>query len=251
MIKAIIIEDNKENRDVLLSFLKEYFPQIEIIGTAESNAESIELISANKFDLAFVDIELKDGYSFETLNKFYPIDFQLIFITAYEQEASKIIKYAAVDYLLKPLELNEFKASVSKALKLINNKAQLELLNQQMEFINHWRKSDVKYPERIVIQGVSEAVFLKIDEIVRCEAQGSYCEFYTIKKEKYMASKTLKEYEEILDPQQFLRVHKSHLINKKYAVKYLKEDGGVVVMEDGSNVLVSRRNKDMFIQNML
>ncbi|MGZ4157620.1 MAG: LytR/AlgR family response regulator transcription factor, partial [Bacteroidia bacterium] len=195
-------------------------------------------------DIVFLDIEMPNGNGFSLLQRFEEITFQLIFTTAYENYAIAAIRHHALDYLLKPIDIDELKAAIKNASTAIKNKP---AVNRYSDFINE-RKADIT--SRIALPIKDGIVYLTLSEIIRVESDGSYSTFYNSDGKKYVVSKNLKEYEDILPTREFFRSHKSHLINIKKVKKYLRTDGYFAEMEDGSVIEISRRKKDEFLQLM-
>jgi two-component system LytT family response regulator len=239
-MNAIIIDDESSGRKTIRSFITKYAPKLQIIAEAESVRTGLEVIHNNQPDIVFLDIRMNDGTGFDLLEKLGAISFQIIFVTAYEEHAIKAFKYSAVDYLLKPLDPDEFIASVSK----LKKQSKLEEIEQKVELLlqNHNKI------EKIALPTLSGLNMIKICDIVHCESDNNYTNFHLIDGSRLLVSRTLKEYDEMLSSSGFYRTHKSHLVNVKYIVEYIKGEGGIVKLENGDHVEVSRRRKDGLIQ---
>lgn len=241
--KTIIIDDEKGCRDSLVNLLNE-FKNIEIISVVDSIKEAQKAILELKPQLVFLDIEMPGGTGFELLNKISSIDFDIIFTTAYDQYAVKAIKYSALDYLLKPINVIELKESLER---FSTKKHDQELINNQFKTLlsniggeTAQQKIAIPYGE-----GIS---FIKIADIIHFKSDGSYTYMYTVNDKKpTLISKPIGEYQELLENESFFRIHRSHLINIQHVEKYIKGDGGYTVMSDGSKIEVSRRKKAEFI----
>ena len=211
MIKTIIIEDEAKSRFSLRKKLTEFCPVITIVGEAEDGMEGLALIKTEKPQLVFLDIEMPKMNGFEMLNAIEEKDFNVIFTTAYDQYAIKAIKYAAFDYLLKPVDIEELKIAVSKAAAAgsVETRNQVELLLQNVQ---HPKKQ----LNKLAIPTLEGLLFFDISDIVHLEANRNYTNIFFNNKTKIIASKTLKEFEDLLPGDTFFRIHHSHLINLNY-----------------------------------
>lgn len=241
MKTAIIIDDELKGRIALSQKLHDYCKDVQLVGEAENGEEGIKLIDQLKPDIVFLDIEMPRMDAFEMLHRLPQKNFDLIFTTAYDQYAIKAIKFAAFDYLLKPIDIEELKLSVSKSNAPDRNTAKkLEVLDQNLLGKSHLRK--------IAISSMDGLLFFNINDITHLEANKNYTTIYFIDHPKVMASRTLKDFEELLPADMFFRTHHSFLINLNYVKRYIKGDGGQVEMQNGNYVDVSRRNKEEFLK---
>ncbi|MFT3911265.1 MAG: LytTR family DNA-binding domain-containing protein [Ferruginibacter sp.] len=242
MITAIIIDDEKKNRDSLQQLLKENCSDVKVLAEAESTAKALQLIRTLQPQLVFLDIEMPDQNAFDMLRQLDKIDFKIIFVTAHSHYAIRAIKFSAIDYLLKPIDATDLIHSVEKAISEIgkNHHTQNKVLLENMNGgSNH----------KLAVPVKDGLVFLLPGDIIRLEAEGTYTHIF-VKGEKYTASKNIKEYDDILFEHHFFRSHKSHLINLKYVKRFSREDGYCVFMNDGSRAEVSRRKQEEFIELM-
>lgn len=242
-MRSIIIEDEVLIQKTIVSLLQKYCPEVNILACSDNIDDGYELIQTLKPELLFLDIQLQESTSFELLRKLENFSFQCIFITAFAQYAIKAIRFNALDYLLKPIDVDELIAAVNKA-KAYNVKYPH---NQSLEnFVkNDSRNSGEK---RITLPTLESLEFIKVRNIIRCEAQGSYTLFVTSEKGNILVSKHIKMFEEILAHQDFIRPHQSHLVNRIHIERYIKTDGGYVLMSDGSSVSVSKHKKAKFLE---
>lgn len=245
-MNAIIIDDNDKARIALASDLEDYCPEINIIGEADGVETGYNLIHEVNPDLIFLDIRMGDGTGFDLLEKFKPVSnlpFMVIFTTAYDEFAIKAFKYAAVDYLLKPIDSDSLMLAAERVQKQTKQQTntQLDFLLQQLAQPK-LTKLSLADAERIHI--------VPITDIVRCESYKNYTTFYLATGKKITVSKSIKEYDELLTPNQFLRVHHSHLVNLNQVKEVIKVDGPYLLMNDGSNVPVSTRKKEMLYKKM-
>lgn len=243
MINAVIIDDEKKCISLLKHLIENHCADINIVAEAENAAQGIQAIQQHKPDLVFLDIEMPDKTGFELLNSLPDVQFDIIFTTAYNHYAIKAIRFSALDYLLKPVDLDELKSALARAYKKHNKKDQKE----SVETLMHNVRSAQPHFSRISLSTQDGLVILHVNEIIYCEASGTYTLFFLKNKEKIIVSKTLKEYEELLKDHHFLRVHNSFLINLDEVKKYIKGDGGSVIMSNGDEVFVSKRRKEEFL----
>jgi two-component system LytT family response regulator len=246
MIKTVLVEDEKKSREVLQKMLEKHCPDVQLLGSASSVTEGVEMIRSQKPELVFLDIELTDGTGFDVLEKVKDQQFDVVFATAYDQYAIKAIKFSAIDYLLKPYDIDELKAAVKK---IADKKAQHAAPNlDNIKFLlDNFKKQDENY-NKITLPTGNAYEIVQIKDIVRCEADGSYTNFYLSDKRHFMVTQNLKHYEDILPGDKFLRVHHAHLINMDHVVRFLKEDSGYAIMSDGSKIEISRRKREQFLE---
>ncbi len=236
---ALIIDDEVRSRRVLKRMLSQYCDDVTIVGEADNINSGIELIQKTSPDILFLDIQLKDETGFELLGQISPINFQTIFVTAYDSYAIKAIKWSAQDYILKPVDPVELKAAVNKAIANRGNTIEVK------ENVGTLTEENIGLP---TMEGLR---FAPIKTILRCEAKGAYTEFFFEKNENILASKSLQVYENLLKEHGFFRVHKSHLINLSYVKEYIKGRGGHIVMKDNTAIAVALRKKDEFLKRIL
>lgn len=243
--KAIIIDDEAKGRLALRQKLADYCPEIEVVAEADNGPEGIFLIEHHHPQVIFLDIEMPRMNGFDMLNEIEDKNFHIIFTTAYDQYAIKAIRFAAFDYLLKPVDIDELRAAVAKIETAKNTqvKKQVELLRQNMQ------QPKVQL-HKLAIPAMDGLFFYDINEVVHLEANSNYTNIYFSNKTKMVASKTLKEFEELLPGEIFFRTHHSHIINLNYVKRYIKGDGGQIELQNGNYVDVSRRKKDEFLAIM-
>lgn len=236
MISAVIIDDMLEARQVLRADLESHCPQISIVGEAEGVISGAKLLKKAKPDLVFLDIQMQDGSGFDLLEILPEIKFKIIFTTASDAWAIKAFSYSALHYLLKPIDPEELKEAVAKA-------EEKPLANQENFDILLDTVKEQTVPKRIALHTQEKIHIIQISDIVRCESSGSYTEFYIKDSKKLLVTRTLKEFDKLLQDHQFIRVHQSHLINVQHIKEFVKIDGGYIVMLDGTKVPVSTRKK--------
>ena len=241
MIRTLIVDDEANNRRNLRELLENHFPNMEVVGDADGVVTGLEAIIKNCPELVLLDIRLKDGDAFDLLNELGQITFKIIFITAYEEYALKAIKFSALDYLLKPVRLEDLREAIAKAESQILKELNLQLA----ELSNNLKPSQSK---RIVLRTADKLHFIPVTEIMRCEADRNYTTFFLAEGRKIVVSGTMREYEDILSEQGFYRLHKSHIVNLSFIQSYEKADGGTVILTDGTHVPVAMRKKNQLIE---
>ncbi len=243
MIRAVVIEDEEYSRRMLLGMLHEHCPQINIVAEADSVKTGLAAITEKKPQLVFLDIELQSETSFEILEKLPDINFELIFTTAFDHYALKAIKFCAIDYLLKPIDLNELEIAIAKAEKRLNR----EHLNKNLEVLLDNIKSGSQNSHKIALPTLEGLLFVRVSDIIYCESEGPYTRFFLKQPDKIITSKHLKEYEDLLSEYSFFRIHKSYLINLQEIQKYIRGDGGQLIMSNGAALSVSKQRKENFL----
>ena len=244
-LRTIIVDDEKDAVNFIHSIINEYCPKLEVVGTAHSAKEAAKLIIEKNPDLVFLDVEMPHGSGFDLLANFPGKAFDVIFITAFNHYAIKAIKFSAVDYILKPININEFITAVDK---VIENKTNHQ--HQQTDFSMLLENVRSSLPGKLAIPTSEGMEYLNTKEIIRIEADRSYSWFYLMDRRKLLVSRNLKEYQELLSDRNFFRTHNSHLINLEHVKKYIRHEGGAIELIDGSQVPISRGKKDLFLLQM-
>jgi two-component system LytT family response regulator len=251
VLKALIIDDESKSRKSLAQKIADYCPEIEVAGEASNGEEGITAIRQFLPDLIFLDIEMPKMNGLQMLEQIGDFEGAIIFTTAYNEYAIRAFKFSAFDYLLKPIDIQELKSTVSRLIKtkeVRNQQAPGEAKQDQLNLLIEHLKGGPELPKKIAIHTQEAMYFFDLDEITRFEANSNYTFIFFVNGSKMLASKTLKEFEELLPPKQFFRVHHSSIINLKFVRKYLKSDGGTIEMADGTHVDISRRKKEDFLQ---
>ena len=246
MVTALIVDDENKNRESLAKLIDQFCYGVEVIGNAENVKTAEEFINKNQPQIVFLDIEMPGGNGFTLLEKYDNPEFQLIFTTAHADYAIKAIKFAALDYLLKPININELKVAVEKAINNINS--QSESLDKRFHVLKDNQKNEGFDFKKIALPSLDGIEFYDLTEILRCEADRAYCNFYLTNGNKITVSKSLREFEDMLSECNFFRIHKSNMVNLSHIKKYIKGKGGYVVLSDGSHVDVSVRKKEMLME---
>lgn len=239
-MKVAIVDDEQHCIDHLVALLKPYGSEVDLscFGSAEEAIEGLDSIHP---DIVFLDVQLHAKTGFDVLSSIAKRDFSLIFTTAYEAYAIEAFKFSAIDYLLKPVDKDDFEVALQKAMEKVE---QSQLHDRVKVLLSHI--STENNPKRISVPSNDGYAFLLIEDIVRCQADINYTHIFTVDGKKYTASKTLKHFEKLLEGQHFFRIHNSHLINLHYVTSYHKD--GYAILKDGLKLEVSTRRKEAFIK---
>ena len=244
-MKVLVVDNEKNARSAIISLVDKFCENIESINEASGLKSGIDAISNNSPDVVLLDIELDDGTGLDLLSELNEINFQLIFITAHHKYALEAFKLSAIDFLLKPITSHDLIRAFKKAQDVMDH----EVLKQQLKFFQE-TLNQVSYNDKKIVLRDSESIyFVKINDIIRCEASSQYTEFYLTKK-KIVVSKPLKEYEEILNPFGFIRTHHSHLVNKYHIDRYQKADGGCLILLNEEVVPISQRKRNFVFHHL-
>jgi len=222
-----------------------YCPVVEVAAIAHSAREGLEVISQTKPQLLFLDIQMQGGSGFDLLEQVKPVDFEVIFVTAFDQYAIRAIRFCAIDYLLKPVDILDLQAAVQRAA----NKIRQRDPNLAMTTLLANRKPETN-DLKIALPTAERILFVQVSEIIRCLGENNYTTVFLKSGASVLVSKTLKEYEELLSDKGFLRVHQSHLINVNSIRSFEKQDGGYLKMTDGASVPISRQRKQQVLQQL-
>lgn len=244
-IKVVVIDDEKPARDGLIGVLKMNFPNLEIIGEANSVVTGVLMLKSLKPDVVFLDIQLSDGSGFNLLEQLDQIEFQVIFVTAYNSFAINAFKVNALDYVLKPAGIEDLTIAIDK----LNKRTALIDSDSLDEIKNNWIKKNSS-TSKLAIREFDGVRYLRIDQITRCQSYNNYTEIHLVNGERIMTTKTLKDYTEILENYGFFRIYQSHLINLKMVKKILNKEGLYVEMENGDVLELSRRKKNVLFERM-
>lgn len=244
-LKAIIIDDEENGRNFLKNMLAEFCPEVFLADMASNIQDGAIAIAQHAPDVVFLDIQMPFGTGFDLLEQLGEVDFEVVFTTAYDNYALRAIKFAALDYLLKPIDIEELKCAVNKA---VNKRRQPSNSVDQMRHLMQMLQQGDRPPEKIALPSGEGLIFVKISDILRCEADGAYTHVHVKEIAPILVSKNLKGIENLLKGHPFYRVHHGHLIHLDYVKKYFRGRGGQVEMEDGSVVDVSVRRKDGFLK---
>ena len=245
-MRAILIDDELSNLENLQVLLTKYCPAIKVVATADNINDAFNQVNLHRPELLFLDIQMGRQTGFDLLNVLKEKTFEVIFVTAYDNYGIQAVKFAALDYLLKPVDPDELITAVTKAESRIASKMNGEQLNF---LLNQIKRTELAIP-KIALPQQHEIRYVSLNEIVRCVADNTYTIFHLTSGEKILISRSLKEYADLLKPQGFVRAHQSHLINPKFVKSWLKEDGGTLLMINGDKIPVSKPNRE-FVKAVL
>lgn len=245
MINAIIIDDERHSCDALKMLLGKCCQQVHVAAIGYSGEEGIKRITELKPQLVFLDIEMPHMNGFQMLEQLPKIDFEIIFTTSYDQYAITAFKFSALDYLLKPVDREELEKAVQRVIKKINPP-----VSQQLEILLQKINQPAITVQRIALPTMQGLEFIPVESIIHCSSNNNYTEFFLTDKKKLLVSRTLKEVEDMLADHSFLRVHNSYIVNLNAVTRYIRGEGGYLVMTDGSTIDVSRSRKEMLMQKL-
>ncbi len=240
MYKVVLIDDENRISESLKNILETHVANIEVVAIANNVAQGIEQINTHKPDIVFLDIEMPDGTGFDLLKRLSKIDFSLVFCTAYDQYAIEAFKYNAIDYILKPFDVEDVVEAVEKAKENLKIKQLKENVTQLLSFIEESKKTS----DKIVLKTVKDIFVVQIDKIYNCQSDGGYTIFKFKDDKEIIVSTNLKNYESILFKHNFIKTHQSHIVNINYIERIRKIDGGFVILKNGREIPISSRKKD-------
>lgn len=243
IMKALLVDDETHSRTALKNMLEFYCKEIEVVGEAENISEAQTLIKTLKPAVVFLDIQMPGGNGFELLKKYRHIPFKVIFVTAFDQFALRAIKLSAIDYLLKPLSPRDLIKAVEKLKKQVEVE---ERFDQQLAALEENMNAE-RQQKKIILNTSNNMYIIRVEDVIRCESDKNYTQIVSGKGKTILVAKTLKEFDEMLSPLGFCRIHQSHLINLNHVLSYEKGSGGLVVLSNKERIPVSSRRKDFFI----
>ncbi len=243
MIRTIIIDDEQHGLRALQRALQENCQEVEILELCETPEKGIEKIKVLNPDLVFLDVQMPNLSGFDVLQALSPIDFEVIFVTSFDQYAIKAFKFSALDYLLKPLDVDNLIQAVQRAKHQLGKSGGVHRYQSVLTNIQY-KSGKI---EQIAVPTLEGIDFYKTDDIIYCHADGHYTTLYLVGQRKAIVSKTLKDFENLLSGNGFFRVHNSSLINMAHIQKFVRAEGGHVILSEGHHVTVSRRRKDAFL----
>lgn len=243
MITAVIIDDEEDGRDALRMAIERYCPEVSVLKICETPESGLGSITELKPDLVFLDVQMPNMSGFDVLLKASPVSFEAIFVSAYDKYAIKAIKFSALDYLLKPIDVDELIHAVQKVKERLHRKNNSYQYQSVLNNVQH-RSGKIR---RLAVPSMEGIDFFDTDDIIYCEADGNYTSVHLVNKSKKLITRRLKDFENILTESGFCRVHNSYLINIRHVQKYVKGEGGYVIMSGGQKVDISRRKKEEFL----
>ncbi len=245
MIKAVIVDDEPYCCDTLSLLLERHCPEVEVIGVCQSGKAALEKIPLLQPQLLFLDIEMPHLNGFQLLEKLKEHNFKLVFTTSYDQYAIKAIRFSAIDYLLKPIDPIELKQAVNKAILYT-----FQSLSQQLEILMHKLQYPATPVARVAMPTMEGLQLIAVNDIISCFSDSNYTALHLKDNQKLVVSKTLKEIAEMLEDHSFCRVHNTAVVNLNHVTKYIKGEGGYLIMSDGSLIDVSRSKKDLLLKKL-
>lgn len=243
MIKSIIVDDEHYGRQALQLALEKYCPEVELIAVCKGPEQALKTIRDLHPQLVFLDVQMPNMSGFDLLEQLAPINFEVIFVTSYDQYAIKAIKFSALDYLLKPLDVDDLIQAVQKAKQYMNQNGGVYRYQSVLNNIQY----KTGHIEKLAVPTLEGIDFFATKDIIYCHAEGNYTTLYLTEQKNPLISKNLKEFENLLSGSGFCRVHNSYLINMQHVLKYIKGEGGYVILTGDHHVDISRRRKDAFL----
>lgn len=245
MLNCIIVDDELKSRESLKILIEDFCEGVAVKALCQNISEAIEAIETHHPEVVFLDIQLQRETGFDLLNQLKNVDFEVIFTTAFSEYAIKAFKYSAIDYLLKPIDIEELKMALSKV-----DKRKGQAVSERLQQLLQNLKAGTSDNYKLALPTADGLVFVKVSEILYCQAASNYTEIFLTENRKYIVSRTLKEYEDMLGEQNFYRIHHSYLINLNEIKKYVRGEGGYVIMNNDKSLDVSKRKKEGFLSRI-
>jgi two-component system, LytTR family, response regulator len=246
LIRAVLIDDELDSNRILQTLLENFCPEVKVVGTADGVDTGVSLIRETRPDLVFMDIEMTHGNAFDLLNRLQPVNFKVIFVTAFDNHAVRAFKYSAIDYLLKPVNIRELRAAIAKLSEKIVESDLLERVKGMLQSLHAVDTADKK----IALPTLNGLLFVPIRDIIRLEAKRGYTFIHMQDKTKITATGLIRDLEDLLPDAIFFRIHHSHIINLNKIKTYQKGRGGYVTMDDDSFIEVASRRREEFLQRL-
>jgi len=243
MLRTIIIDDEAHVRETLTQLVKKFCPQAELVGDAYLVESGVKAIRKLHPHLVLLDIRMSDGTAFDLLKKFETVDFKVIFITAYEKYAVKAFRFAAVDFLMKPVNPED----LAEAVKRVGNIVQHQF-NTQLQAIEENMKSDIRQKKKIVLKTMENIYIVSLQDITHLQSDHSYTTFHVLKHDRIVISKPLNHFDDLLSDDGFYRVHKSYLINMTHIERFEKQEGGTIVLTNDQKIPVASRKRNELLE---
>jgi two-component system LytT family response regulator len=243
VLKAILVDDELNSLQNLQFKIQEYCPTIKVVAQTQNPEEAIRLIQQYKPDVIFLDIEMPRMSGFKMLEQIPEVDFEIIFITAYNHYAINAIRISAFDYLVKPVAIEELQKTVERLRNFTVKKTR-----ERAELLKKNLANPKSQEDHIAIPANDGLEFIQIKQIIRIESSSNYSKLVLLNSRQLLVTRQLKDFEELLQDYRFYRVHHSHLVNLNFIAKYVRGDGGQIIMRNGDIIDVSRRKKDVFLK---
>lgn len=244
-LNTILVDDEPKNVSNLLHLLESHCPEIKVAGAANTVPEAIRLLNLHAVDLIFLDIDLGAESGFDLLRQIEHRQVEVIFVTAFSEYGIQAIKFSAIDYLLKPVDAEELRLAVKKAVAKNSSRTKNNQLESLLQILQHQQAKDM---HRIALPSSKETRLVSPSDIIRCESNNNYTRFYLKQGEVLLISRPIYEYESLLTDYGFIRCHQSHLVNKAFIKSLIKTDHGLLLLENGEEIPVSKLKKDLVKQ---
>jgi len=241
---AVLIDDEIHCTESLALMMELVAPEINVVAKFNEASKALKFVQNNPVDLLFLDIEMPEMNGFELLGKLDELPFEVVFVTAYDQYAIKAFTYSAISYLLKPVDEDDLRETIERW----REKKSKSISQSQLQLMHDLLANTNKLKTKVALPTIDGLEFLEIQSITRCESESNYTRIYCADNNRYLICRTLKEVEKVLQENGFVRVHHSHLINPQYIRKFIRHDGGFIVMDDGQQISVSRTKKDRLFE---
>ncbi len=243
MVNCIIVDDEMKSRESLKILVEDFCEGVKVSALCQNVDEGLKAIETYKPKIVFLDIQMQRETGFDLLERIKKVDFEVIFTTAYSEYAIKAFKFSAIDYLLKPIDIEELKRAIAK----VEQKTSGDFSSRLEHLVQNLKSNNSHQRFKLALPSSDGLVFVKVEDIVYCEASSNYTNIFMSDGKKYVVSRTLKEYEDLLGEQDFFRIHNSYLINLNSIKKYVRGEGGYVVMNNDTSLDVSKRKKESFL----
>jgi len=246
MLRSIIVDDELKSRESLKKMLTTFCEDVEVLDTCQSVADAIKAVEQFKPDVVFLDVQMQGETGFDLLSTLQDINFEVIFTTAYSEYALKAIKFSAIDYLLKPIDIEDLQKAVAK----VEKRQSPDVTNRLKQLLQNLKGGNNTENYKLALPTAEGLTFIKTTDILYCKASGNYTEIFMGDGKKHLVSRPLKEYDDMLSDHTFFRIHHSYLINLNGVKSYIRGEGGQVVMTDNATLDVSRRKKEAFMERI-
>jgi two-component system, LytTR family, response regulator len=245
MLKAVIVDDEKDSRQILANYLSKYCPAIAVCGFGDSVATGLEAIATHQPDIVFLDIEMPYGNGFDLLQKAQPVNFETVFVTAFDNYAIQALNQSASYYLLKPIDIDELVKAVDK---IVQERQSQGYIQHAKILLENLQNGSIPKHQKVMLPTLEGFEVVQVHSILYCEAVDNFTRFYLDNNKELLICRTLKYYEEVFKEHSFFRIHRSYLINPEYVIRYSKGKGGFVTMKNNKELEVSPNKKSEFLE---